>query len=99
LFIFELKCGEMENRIVTKSLRKQLYQVILHEQMENGNSINNNFNANHVLMKLVKHKGAPSICNKIPREKNVILKMYTHRLSLDEGVRNLNLDKELCWNQ
>ncbi len=49
--------------------------------------------------KVVKHKGAPTICNKTPQEKNVKLKILTHRLSLYKGVGNLNLDKELCWNQ
>jgi hypothetical protein len=49
--------------------------------------------------KLVKHKGAPTVCNKILGKKNIILKMKIHRLSLDEGARNLNLDKELHWNQ
>jgi hypothetical protein len=36
----------MENQIVTKSLRRQLDQVLLHEQVENGVAINNNLNAN-----------------------------------------------------
>jgi hypothetical protein len=36
----------MENKIVTRSLRRQLYQIILHEQMENGTTINNNLSAN-----------------------------------------------------
>jgi hypothetical protein len=31
--------------------------------------------------------------------KNVRLKMHIHRLSLKEGVKNLNLNKELCCNQ
>jgi hypothetical protein len=48
--------------------------------------------------KLVKHRGAPIIYNEIG-EKNVTLKMQTHVLSLDEEIKNLNLDKELCWNQ
>jgi hypothetical protein len=38
----------MENRIVTRSLRSQLNQVILHEQVENGTTINNNLSANQV---------------------------------------------------
>jgi hypothetical protein len=38
----------MENRIVTRSLRKQLDQVILHEQVENGATINNNLSASQV---------------------------------------------------
>ncbi len=38
----------MENRIVTGSLRRQLNQVILHEQMVNGDAISNNLSANHV---------------------------------------------------
>ncbi len=48
MFKFELKCGEMENKIVTKSLRRQLDQVILHEQMENGTTISNNLNVDQV---------------------------------------------------
>jgi len=32
----------MENRNVTISLRRQLDQVVLHEQMENGTDISNN---------------------------------------------------------
>jgi hypothetical protein len=39
LFKFELERGEMENIIVTKSFKRQLDQVILHEQMENGTAI------------------------------------------------------------
>ncbi len=42
LFRFELGCGKMENIIVTKSLKRQLDQFVLHEQVENGaaNSVN-----------------------------------------------------------
>jgi len=47
----------------------------------------------------VKHKGTPAICNEIPRKKNVKLKMQTHSLSLDEEVKNLDLDKEFCPSQ
>ncbi len=47
MFRFELECEKMENRIVTRSFRRQLYQVILHKQVENGVAINNNLNANH----------------------------------------------------
>ncbi len=46
--------------------------------------------------KLVKHKGALVVCNKTLGEKNVRLKMQTHRLSLYKGAKNLNLDKKLC---
>jgi hypothetical protein len=35
------------NRIVTKSLKRQLYKVELHE-VENGATISNNLNANQV---------------------------------------------------
>jgi hypothetical protein len=42
LFRFELGCGEMESKTVIKSLRRQLDQVVLHEQMENGTAISNN---------------------------------------------------------
>jgi hypothetical protein len=38
----------MENRIVTRSLKRQLDQVILHKQVENGVAINNNLSANHI---------------------------------------------------
>jgi len=31
-------------RDVIKSLKRKLYQVIIHEQMENGIAINNNLN-------------------------------------------------------
>jgi hypothetical protein len=36
----------MENKILTKNLRRQLDQVVLHEQVENGATINNNLSAN-----------------------------------------------------
>jgi hypothetical protein len=48
-----------------------------------------------VKCKLVKHRGTPTICNEIWREKNVIVKKETHKMSLDEEVKNLDLDKEL----
>ncbi len=48
MFKFELRCGEMENRIVTKSLRRQLDQDVLHEQVENGVAISNNLNVDLV---------------------------------------------------
>jgi len=35
-------------------------------------------------------------CNKILGEKNIKLKMYTQRLSLNQGIGNLNLDKKIC---
>jgi hypothetical protein len=38
----------MENIIVTRSLRRQLNQVVLHEQVQNGATINNNLSANQV---------------------------------------------------
>ncbi len=44
MFTFELEHGEMENRIVTRSLRRQLDEVIIHEQVENGVAINKNLN-------------------------------------------------------
>ncbi len=34
----------MENKIVTRSLRRQLNHVVLHEQVENGATISNNLN-------------------------------------------------------
>jgi hypothetical protein len=47
----------------------------------------------------VKHKGTPAIYNENPREKNIRLKMQTHKLNLDEGVGNLDFKKELHWNK
>ncbi len=38
----------MENRNVTRSLKRQLDQVVLHEQVENGVAINNNMNVDQV---------------------------------------------------
>jgi len=38
----------MENKIVTKSLRRQLDQVVLHDQEENGTTISNNLIANQI---------------------------------------------------
>jgi hypothetical protein len=43
----------MENKIITKSLRKQLNQVILHEQVENGVAINNNLIADQVDQQII----------------------------------------------
>ncbi len=40
LFRFELEHGKMENKIVSRSLRKQLNQITIHEQVENGVVIN-----------------------------------------------------------
>jgi hypothetical protein len=48
LFKFELECGKIENKIVTRSLRRQLDHVVLHEQVENGIATSNNLNANQV---------------------------------------------------
>jgi hypothetical protein len=38
----------MENKIITRSLKRQLDQVVLHEQVENGVAISNNLSANKV---------------------------------------------------
>jgi hypothetical protein len=38
----------MENIIVTKNVRIQLDQVIVHEQVENGVAINRNLNADYI---------------------------------------------------
>jgi hypothetical protein len=38
----------MENIIITKSLKSQLDQVIVHEQVENGVAINNNLNEDQI---------------------------------------------------
>jgi hypothetical protein len=40
-------------------------------------------------------QGTLAICNKIPGKKNIKLKMQIHKLSLDEGIKNLKLDREL----
>jgi hypothetical protein len=48
LFKFELICGKMENIIIIRSMKKQLNQVILHEQVENGATINNNLSVDQV---------------------------------------------------
>jgi hypothetical protein len=45
---------------------------------------------------MVKHKGTSTICNKIPKENKVKLKMQIHKMSLDKEVRNLDLNMELC---
>jgi len=38
----------MENRIIIKSMKRQFYHVVLHEQVENGDVVNNNLNANQI---------------------------------------------------
>jgi len=38
----------MENRIINRSLRRQLDQVLLHEQVENGVTINNNLSVDQI---------------------------------------------------
>jgi hypothetical protein len=38
----------MENIIVTKSLKRQLDQVIVHKQVEDGATINNNLSADQI---------------------------------------------------
>jgi hypothetical protein len=38
----------MENKIVSRSLGKQLHHVIVYEQVENGTTINMNLNANKI---------------------------------------------------
>ncbi len=48
MFKSELGCGEIENIIVIRSLKRQLNQVVLHDQVENGTAISNNLSANHV---------------------------------------------------
>lgn len=131
MFKLELECGEMEIRIITRSIRRQLDQVIIHQEVKNDVAINNNLSADQVDQQFVTPKrvylskqGHPwtkdrptghrmlevasiipcemqtnetdkciVICNKIPREKNIRLRMQIHRLSLDEGVENLNLHK------
>ncbi len=48
LLRFELGYGKMENIIITKSLKRKLDDVVLHEQVENGTIVNNNSNANQI---------------------------------------------------
>jgi len=53
LLRFELGCGEMENQIVTRSLKRQsdkvvLHEVVLHAQVEIGITISNNFSVDQV---------------------------------------------------
>jgi hypothetical protein len=48
LFKLELKRGKMENKMITRSLRRQLDQAIVHEQVENGTVINKNLSANQI---------------------------------------------------
>jgi hypothetical protein len=43
----------------------------------------------------MKHKNTPAFYNKTLGEKNIRLKMHTHKLSLDEGIKNLNYDKKV----
>ncbi len=126
----------MENRIITRSLNKQLDWVVLHEQVENGIAISSNLSADqedqrfetpkrvfqikqkhqwieerptchrtpHVAliilheMQTSEAKDAIVVYYKIPGRKNVILNMQTHRLNLNKGVKNLNLDRKLCQN-
>jgi hypothetical protein len=38
----------MENIIITRSLKRQLNQVIVDEQVENGITINNNLSADQI---------------------------------------------------
>ncbi len=47
-------------------------------------------------MKIGEHKGALVVYYKIPRRKNVKLKMQIHRLNFNKGIKNLNLDRKLC---
>ncbi len=56
LFILELECGKMENRIITKSLNKQLDQIMVHEQVENGVVINNNLSEDQIDQQFVTPK-------------------------------------------
>jgi hypothetical protein len=48
LLRFELGCGEMENQIVTRSLKRQSDKVVLHAQVEIGITISNNFSVDQV---------------------------------------------------
>jgi hypothetical protein len=48
-----------------------------------------------VKCKLVKHRGTPIVYNKILIKNNVKLRMQTHKMSLDEKIKNLNLDRKL----
>ncbi len=43
----------MENRFVNRSFRRQLDQVLLHEQVENGVTINNNLSEDQINQQFV----------------------------------------------
>ncbi len=45
---FELGSWKMENKIIIRSSRRQLDQVVLHEQVENGVAISNNLSVDQV---------------------------------------------------
>ncbi len=45
MFKFGSQCGEMENITITRSLKRQLDSVVLHEQVKNGDAVNNNLSA------------------------------------------------------
>jgi hypothetical protein len=49
----------MENKIVIKSLRRQLNRVIVHEQVENSTAINNNLIANQIDQQFVTPRRDP----------------------------------------
>jgi hypothetical protein len=38
----------MENKIITRSLKRQLNHVIVHKQVENGATINNNLSVKEI---------------------------------------------------
>jgi hypothetical protein len=46
----------MENKIVTRNLRRELNQAIIHEQVENAIAINKNLNADQINHELITTK-------------------------------------------
>ncbi len=54
MFRFELERGEMENRNITRNLRRSLNQVIVwHEQVENGVAINMNWSVDKIYQQFI----------------------------------------------
>ncbi len=56
----------MENRIVARSFKGQLHKVLLHEQVENGVTINNNLNVDHEDQQFVTFRKVSQIEQKHP---------------------------------
>jgi hypothetical protein len=61
----------MENITITKSLKKQLDQVIVHEQVENDIAINKNLSANQINQQFI-----------TPKKINYSIDIYGHKRDL-----------------